>query len=89
MREEFTLRGGRRGDLLAADGVTLADFGGDERERRPVCQCPGNADERYEDGGCACRVHEESEPGCEGEEEVADHPGAAEGEAGDLERGEF
>lgn len=76
---------GTQAQRVAAEGVAFGDLGGDEGEGGPERQSPGDADDGDEDGGRGRGVDEEGEGHAGGEEEVGEEPGAAEGEAGDLE----
>ena len=68
----------------ATDRIALADFGRDERERRPVGQGPGHADQRDEDGAEHGRAHDEGQPHAHGEHEVREEPRAPQRQALDL-----
>lgn len=68
--EKSALPSGRGADKAAADGIALGDFLGDEGERGPVGDGPGDADEGDNDGGAGCGADEEGGPGQHGEDDV-------------------
>lgn len=69
-------------------GVALGDLGRDEGEGGPEGHGPAEARDADHDGGAGRGVDGERGRHAEGEEEVGEEPGAAEGEPGNLGEGE-